>query len=63
MTPQIAPPRREVWTPARRARGLARQATEDRQRAERALETLKAKERQLCTEALRVEAAEMRVVS
>lgn len=42
---------------AHRARGLARQATEDRIRAERTLETLRSKERALCLEALLAEAS------
>lgn len=46
---------------AHRARGLARQATEDRVRAERTLETLRIKERQACTAALLAEAADMQV--
>lgn len=46
-----------------RARGLARQATEDRIRAERTLETLRRKERQACLDALKAEAAELQVQS
>jgi hypothetical protein len=46
-----------------RARGLARQATEDRIRAERTLEVLKKKEWQLCNEALLAEAALAGVIS
>jgi hypothetical protein len=46
---------------AYRARGLARQATEDRQRAERTLEQLRQKERQACLEALQAEKAVMEV--
>ena len=41
---------------AYRARGLARQATEDRIRAERTLETLRQKEQQACLAALFAEA-------
>lgn len=48
---------------AYRARGLARQATEDRQRAERTLETLREKERQACLEALLAEKAAMQVAA
>lgn len=46
-----------------RARGLAKQATEDRIRAERTLETLKKKESQLCNAALLAEAALAGVIS
>lgn len=46
---------------AHRARGLARQATEDRERAERTLEVLRAKEAQACLEALQAEAAVLQV--
>jgi hypothetical protein len=51
--------KREVWSPARRARGLARQATEDRIRGERTLETLRRKERELSAAALRAEGIEL----
>lgn len=46
---------------AHRKRGLARQATEDRIRAERTLDTLRMKERQLCQEALHAEAVLLKV--
>lgn len=46
---------------AYRKRGLARQATEDRLRAEKTLETLRQKERQACKAALLAEAAAMQV--
>lgn len=48
---------------AHRARGLARQATEDRQRCERTLESLRTKERALCNEALLAEATALGVLS
>jgi len=50
---------------ATRARGLARQATEDRIRAERTLDVLRRKEQDLCNAALLAEAAqqEYRVMS
>lgn len=48
---------------ATRARGLARQATEDRIRAERTLEILKRKEWDLCRAALLAEAAQAGVIS
>jgi len=46
-----------------RARGLARQATEDRIRAERTLEVLRRKEQDLCNAALLAEAALAGVIS
>lgn len=48
---------------ATRARGLARQATEDRIRAERTLEVLKRKEWDLCRAALLAEAAQAGVIA
>ncbi len=47
----------EATQKAQRARGLARQVTEDRKRAEKTLEALREKERQLCLEALLAESA------
>jgi len=52
----------QTFSPAAtRARGLARQATEDRTRAERTLEVLRQKEVQACLNALKAEAAELQV--
>lgn len=52
----------ELEQKAVRARGLARQATEDRVRAERTLEVLRKKEWQLCRAALLVEAEVIQVL-
>jgi len=48
---------------ATRARGLARQATEDRIRAERTLDVLRRKEQDLCNAALLAEAAQAGVIA
>ena len=53
----------ELQQKAHRARGLARQATEDRQRAEKTLEVLRRKEWELCKEALLIEAKLVEVVA
>lgn len=52
----------ELQMNATRARGLARQVTEDRIRAERTLAALRAKELALCARALEAEGAALGAV-